>query len=208
MSAEEIDLAAWDRAEQFRLFRGYGRPHYAVTARVDVSRAVARRRADGLSLFRAAIHAIGAGVHAVPALRTRFRGETVLRHPAVILSPTIPTEDGAFRFAHLRWDPGFAAFDAEAAPALEAARSGAFNPDTAGRDDIAFLSCLPWLDFTALDHAVPGPEDCIPRISWGKVVSSGGGHGMALGAQVHHALVDGRDLGRFVEAVQAALDAH
>lgn len=207
MSAAPIDLAAWERADAYRMFRGFGRPHYAITARVEVTRAMARR-AGGLSPFRAAIHAIGAGVHAVPALRTRFRGEAVLRHDAVILSPTIPAEDGAFRFAHLDWVPDFEAFDAEAARRIEAARAGRFNPDTGGRDDIVFLSCLPWLDFTAIDHAVPGPDDCIPRIAWGKIVPKGDGHDMAVSAQVHHALVDGRHLGLFFEAMRAALEAH
>ena len=208
MSAVEIDLAAWERAEAFRLFRGYDRPHYAVTTRLDMGRVMARRAA-GLSPFRAAIHAIGAGVHAVPALRTRFRGERVVRHDAVTLSPTIPMPDGAFRYAYLSWHPRFAEFDAEAAPLIEAARAGAALDANAGeRDDLAHLSCLPWLDFTALDNALPSPEDCIPRISWGKIVAVRAGHDMAVALQVHHALAHGRDVGLFVEAVQAALDAH
>lgn len=208
MKAVEIDLGTWERAEQFRLFRGYDRPHHSVTVRLDVSRVMARR-ANGLSPFRAVIHAVGAGVHAVPALLTRFRGDRVVRHEAVDLSPTIPMPNGEFRYAYLRWSPDYDAFDAEAAPVIEAARAGATLDANAGeRDDLAYLSCLPWLDFTALDNALPGPHDCIPRISWGRIVPRGTGHDVAVAIQVHHALVDGRHLGQFAEAMQAAMDAH
>ncbi|MGR3540196.1 MAG: CatA-like O-acetyltransferase [Hasllibacter sp.] len=202
----EIDLATWSRAEQFRFFRTYERPHYALTARADMT-AVMRAR-PAASPFLAAIHAIGAGIHAVPEMRTRFRDERVVRHAAVTLSPTIPMESGAFRYAYLDWRAEYGAFAAAAAPRVKAARDGALNANAGERDDLAYLSCLPWVDFTALDNALPGPADCIPRISWGRIVPRGKGHDMAVAVQVHHALVDGRHVALFLDAMQSALDAH
>ena len=68
------------------------------------------------------------------------------------------------------------------------------------------MSCLPWLDFTALDHALPHADDCIPRISWGKIVSTGDGFDVAMNICVHHALVDGRQVASFYDAVQQAVN--
>ncbi len=88
------------------------------------------------------------------------------------------------------------------------ARQGALNANSGQRDDVAYLSCLPWLDYTALDNALPGPDDCIPRVSWGRFHEDSPAAGrMAMTLQVHHALVDGLHAGGFFTAVQGALDA-
>ncbi len=87
-------------------------------------------------------------------------------------------------------------------------RQGAdLGANTGQRFDLAYLSCLPWLDFTALDNALPGPDDCIPRFSWGKFVQNAeGSWSCAVAVQVHHALVDGLQVGQFFEAAQASLN--
>lgn len=209
MGAREVDLALWPRADQFRWFRTYGRPHYAVSARVDVSRLLTVARPLGASPFRVCLWAIGAGLHAVPELRMRFREERVTEWDRLALSMTVPLPDGNFNYAYVPWEPDRAAFDAEARARIEAVRDGRapLDANDGSREDVAYLSCLPWLDYTALDNALPGPEDCIPRVSWGKFVEAGGRWSCAMTIQVHHALVDGRQVGQFFEATQGALDA-
>ncbi|MCU0911548.1 MAG: CatA-like O-acetyltransferase [Rhodobacteraceae bacterium] len=209
MTATPIDLATWPRADQFRLFRGYERPHYAVTARLDTTRLTALRRERGVSLYRAILFAAGTGLHAVPELMTRFRGETVVRHDRVALSITVATDAGSFAYVDVPFVPDFAAFDRDARTRIEAARTRRdLGADDGSRDAVAYLSSLPWLDFTAITNAMPGPDDCIPRVSWGKVVGTeGGASSVAMAIEVHHALVDGAHVGGFFAAVQAALDA-
>lgn len=208
MTPEAIDLSSWDRAEHFHFFRAYARPHYAVTCRLDASHLMARRHADRISPFRACLHAMGAGLNASAALRTRFRGDEVVRHDRIGLSITVPREREGFAYAYLPWQPDFAAFDRDAAGRMEAAakETGLKTSDVSG-DGVAYLSCLPWMDFTALDHAVPDADDCIPRVSWGKIVEEDGRHRVAVNIQVHHALVHGADLGQFYQETQTALNA-
>lgn len=209
MAAREIDLAHWPRTEQFRFFRGYQRPHYAITSRLDATRLMETLKPAGVSPYRACIYAIGAGVHGVPEFRQRFRGDRVVEHDAIDLSMTVPRDDGTFAYAYVPWAADWRRFDADCKALIEAAaRRGGLEPNTGQRDDLAYLSCLPWLDFTALDNALPGPDDCIPRISWGKFTRDADGRWtVAMAAQVHHALIDGAHLGHYFDAAQAALDA-
>ena len=208
MAEREIDLQSWPRAETYRLFRSYLKPHYAITSRIDVTRLVAELKPAGVSPYRACLYAIGAGVHAVPELRMRFRGDSVVEHDAVELSMTVPRDDGTFAYAYVPFQADWPAFDRDALALMDAAAAaGGLAANTGFRDDLAYLSCLPWLDFTALDNALPGPDDCIPRISWGRFVEDGNGrHSMAVAVEVHHALVDGMHLGQYFAAMQAALD--
>jgi len=206
MAGRVVDLGAWARADQFRFFRGFQRPHYAITARVDVTRLKEGRR-EGLSPFRASVWAIGSGVHAVPELRMRFRGEVVTEYDRVELSMAVPLPDGNFNYAYVPWEPGFDAFDRVCRERIEAVRAGVpLAANDGSRDDLAYLSCLPWLDYTSLDNALPHAADCIPRVSWGKFTDAGGRWSCAMTIQVHHALVDGRQVGEFFAGVQAALD--
>ena len=208
MDGHPVDLGAWARADQFRFFRTYAKPHYAITSRLDVTRLLTGRKAAGASPYRACLHAIGSGLHGVPELLLRFRGTTVLRFDRVDLSMTVPTPDGGFNYAYVPFDPDPAAFDAEARARIAAASvPGPLDANDGSRLDVAYLSCLPWLDYTALDNALPGPDDCIPRVSWGRFTEGPGGRWtMAMTLQVHHALVDGLHVGGFFAEVQRALD--
>ncbi|GAB5449016.1 CatA-like O-acetyltransferase [Gymnodinialimonas sp.] len=205
--AHSVDLASWPRAAQFQFFRTYARPHFAVTSRIDVTDLMTRHKPAGTSPYRASLYAIGAGIHAVPELLMRFRDNAVVRHDAVELSMTVPTKAGSFSYAYVPFMPDFASFDATAKSLIDAVAAGGDLAANAGeRDDLAYLSCMPWLDYTSLTNAMPGPEDCIPRVGWGKIVEDAGRFSMPMTLEVHHALADGAHVGAYFAAVQQALD--
>ncbi|MEO1638862.1 MAG: chloramphenicol acetyltransferase [Pseudomonadota bacterium] len=207
MAQEIIDLMTWPRAVQFHFFRTYDRPHYATTARLDITHLMTRK-AEGVSAYRACLYAIGAGIHTVPELCMRFRGDQVVRHDTITLSMTVPTHAGSFGYGYVPYQPDFSAFERQAKALIDrVAAGGGLDPNAGERDDLAYLSCMPWLDYTAINNALPGPDDCIPRISWGKFVDHGARWDMAMTIEVHHALVDGAQVGAYFAAVQAALDA-
>ncbi|MEM8693775.1 MAG: chloramphenicol acetyltransferase [Pseudomonadota bacterium] len=202
-----VDLETWTRADQFRFFRTYDRPHYAVTSRLDATRLMTERKPQGVSAYRATLYAIGAGMHGVPELLMRFRGDTVLQHDAVELSMTVPTKNGSFNYAYVPFRADFGQFDTKARSLIEAAGAKTtLDANSGERDDVAYMSCLPWLDFTSINNALPGPDDCIPRVSWGKIVERSGRWDFAMTLEVHHALVDGAQVGDYFRIAQEALD--
>jgi chloramphenicol O-acetyltransferase type A len=208
MSGRAVDLSTWQRADQFRFFRTYQKPHYAVTSRIDVTRLLTGLKPKGVSPYRACVYAIGAGIHAVPELLMRFRGDDVTLYDGVELSMTVPLENGSFNYAYVPFLRDFPVFDAQCLRLIEAAKTKTgLEANSGQRDDLAYLSCMPWLDYTSINNALPGPDDCIPRVSWGKFVADGNGrHSMAMTIEAHHALVDGRQVGEYFSVVQSALD--
>lgn len=207
MAESIVDLNTWPRREQFHWFRSFDRPHYAATVRMDVTTLMTLRKPRGQSVFRAAMHAIGCGLHAVPELNMRFREDVVVHHDRVILSAPIPRPEGGFNFSYVPFDADFVTFDRGARAAIDEARARqTMGAHEGAGDAVAYMSCLPWLDFTALDNAMPHAQDCIPRVAWGKIVPEAARWRMAMSLQVHHALVDGEHLGGFFAAAQEALD--
>ena len=206
MTATEIDLATWDRAENFRFFRTFAQPHFAITARVDVTALMASRTANGTNIFRGCLWALGAGLNASPDLRTRFRGDVVTQFDRINVSPVVSMPDGSFRFAYIPWDPDWPTFDVRADAIIADIRAGTgLNPDESATDAVGYLSAVPWVDFTSLANAMPGPDDPIPRVAWGKIVPKGDGYDMAACVELHHAIADGRHAGQFFDATQTAL---
>ncbi len=206
MTYQIVDFETWPRANQFRFFRTYQQPHYATTSRLDVTHLMARK-AQHVSPYRGCLYAIGAGLHRVPELCMRFRGDSVVAHDMITLSMTVPTSAGSFGYAYVPFVADFAGFDAQAKALIDAAAAGnALDANSGQRDDLAYLSCMPWLDYTSINNALPGPNDCIPRITWGKIVERDERWEMAMTLEVHHALVDGAHVGAYFEAVQEALD--
>ncbi len=202
-----IDRAAWARSMPFELFRTYATPHFAVTARLDVSRLLTVLRPQGVSAYRACLFALGSAVNAVPELRTRFSGDTVIEYEAVDLSMTVPKDDESFAYGYLAFDADWKRFDAACETAIAEAVAGRTAANTGERLDLAYLSCMPWLDFSAMTNAMPGPHDCIPRIAWGRFTPGAGStHTVAAAIEVHHAVADGIHVARFFEAAQRILD--
>lgn len=201
----KIDLETWARAPLYRLFRGYEKPHYATTTRLDVSHLIARKE-DGLSTYRACLFAIGTGMHSVAAMRTRFTDTEIRVYDSVEMSMTVP-RDGGFGYAYVPFDATFQTFDRIAAARIAQAGGDGGTGANIDRQDLVYLSCLPWLDFTSINNALPGADDCIPRVSWGKFVRGPDARWtMAMALEVHHALVDGEHVAGFFDAVQTALD--
>ena len=79
--------------------------------------------------------------------------------------------------------------------------------DEPGRDDLLFVTSIPWVSFTNITHPISmHPVDSIPRISWGKYFEENGKTKLPLSVQAHHALVDGIHTGRYFELIQDMLD--
>ncbi|WP_108815370.1 CatA-like O-acetyltransferase [Loktanella sp. Alg231-35] len=206
MTHHIIDLNNWPRAAQFHFFRTYEKPHYAITSRLDCTHLMGRKP-DGVSPYRACLYAIGSGLHAVPELCMRFRDDVVVRHDMITLSMTVPNDAGSFGYAYVPYVADFAGFDTQAKTLIdEVAKGGVLQANSGERDDLAYLSCMPWLDYSSINNALPGPDDCIPRVTWGKFVDHGGRWDMAMTLEVHHALVDGAQVGAYFAAVQSALN--
>lgn len=201
-----IDKASWSRNSQYEFFRQLPAPHFNITANLDVGALVNRRKTDRISMFNAVLFAIMTAVNTVPEFRMRFRGNTVVEHSMVHASPTIPIDNDRFAFCSIEYVPDWYTFDMRCTAALEIAKKqNLLVEHVDGTDEWIFLSCLPWINFTAMTNPNNGPDDCIPRITWGKIVGQNSSWTMPVSVQAHHALVDGIHVGKFYQALSETI---
>lgn len=202
-----IDLETWRRREHFRLFRGYDRPHFSVTAAVDVSACYAASRGQGPSFTLRMLFAAMQAGNAVEAFRLRLRDEGVWCHDAVGIGCTVPRPDRTFGFAYFAHDASFERFGAQGEREMERARAAATLSDEREADDATLhATVLPWVRFTSFTNALRR-EDSVPKITFGKRYAEGKAWYVPVCVEVHHALVDGIDVGDFFERLQERLAA-
>jgi len=210
--ATYIDTATWPRRDAFEHYRGFDKPYFNVCTRLDVSRlkaAAAHAGGGGLSL---AVYFIALRLaNAQEPFRLRLEGGRVRLHERVCGSTTVLREDESFGFAELEADDDFGAFSRKARAAITRARdrSALFEPRL-DESAVIHLTTLPWVHFTSFSHARNwGREDSVPKLAFGRAEADGtrGSERLWLpvSVEVHHALMDGLHVGRYLEAFEAAL---
>ena len=110
-------------------------------------------------------------------------------------------------FAYIDHDTDFDRFARSGAAVINALRDprAAFEPRV---DEAAVLhfTTLPWVHFTSFSHARNWRrEDSVPKLAFGRIAADGAHQWLPLSVEVHHALMDGLHVGRYLEAFEAAL---
>ncbi len=206
MNMREIDLTAYPRRAHFDYFRAMANPYAGVTVPVDLTEWTARRKALGHPFFLTFLHAALTAANSVPELRRRIRGDRIVEFDCCPASYTVALPDGTYCYCRAEGGLALPEFLARTrARQEEAARKGGLTED---EDSFAcfFVSCLPWLSYTALIQPTPVPADSNPRITWGRYCWENGRVLMPVSLLVHHALADGLHIARFYEALGDALD--
>jgi len=205
--ADFLNTDTWARREAFDYFRGFDKPYFSACVRLDAAPLKAAAAARGAS-FTLASHFVAlrlANLH--EPLRYRLEGGRVRIHAAVHGSTTVLRDDESFGFAYLQHTPDFAAFCAQGGAAMTAARAHQ-RPLEPRVDEAALVhfTTLPWLHFTSFSHARNwGRDDAVPKIAFGRLQAEGERLWLPFSVEVHHALMDGLHLGRYVQALEAAL---
>ncbi|HEU0016048.1 MAG TPA: CatA-like O-acetyltransferase [Longimicrobium sp.] len=204
--ASYIDLESWTRREHFRLFRAYERPHFSVTVPVDVSALYASSRGEeGASFTLGVLFAAMQAANEVEAFRLRLRGEGVWCHDAVGIGCTVLRPDRTFGFAYFPHEASFTRFAADGRREMERARAATTLMDEREADDATLhATVLPWVRFTSFTNAMRR-EDSVPKLTFGRRYEEGGAWHVPVCVEVHHALVDGIDVGDFFERFQELL---
>jgi chloramphenicol O-acetyltransferase type A len=203
-----IDLENWPRRQLFEFYLPFDKPFFNVCTRLDVTNLVDelnKRERTGIALtyhyfaLRAA--------NKIEPFRYRLREGKVLVHDVIHGATTLLMPNETFTLVHFDYNESYSEFMEGATRAVEEVRAGdgAFRPRD---EDDARIHCttLPWIAFTSFSHARRRrPEDSIPKIAFGKFMKESKHTFMPVSVEVHHSLVDGLHVGRYLEQMEEML---
>ncbi|MFO8231750.1 MAG: chloramphenicol acetyltransferase [Longimonas sp.] len=205
---QQLDLDAWPRKDHFEFFQSFDEPFFGVCVDVDCSHAYAHCKEEEQSFFLFYLHKALAAANRVEPFRLRIEGDDVYLHDRVHVSFTVDRPDGTFGFAYTEYHERWPTFAAAGQAEMERVRAGTDLTPTSSGENVILVTSLPWLDFSAFSHARHfGFEDSAPKMAFGKMTEAPDGtRSMPVSIHVHHALVDGRHVGEFVDAFQQLMD--
>lgn len=205
--AKYLDVATWGRRHLFEFFRHYTNPYFNICAQLDVTSLLEmlqprREISTSLTYLYFALRA----ANETEPFRYRLRGDRVLIHDVIHGGTIVLLPNESFNFAYFDYDEDFEKFIRAAQTASQKAQQdgAAFEPNPG--DDRIHFSILPWMAFTSFSHARDfGSEDSVPKIAFGKFIKENERTLLPISVDVHHALMDGLHVGRFLTRLQELL---
>lgn len=205
MKYHTINMDTYPRRAHFDYFSAMPDPYVGVTVDVDISALPEACRQADRPFFLSFLYCAGRAANAVPQLRQRIWNGGIIEFDSCDTSHTVLRGDGTYSYCRLDCMRPFEEFLPGARLRQEAAKAQASLDDGEDAISLLFVSCVPWLRYTALRQPVPVPADSNPRITWGKYVIEDGRTIMPVTLLANHALVDGVHIGAFFDALQAEI---
>ena len=205
--AKYLDLENWSRRELFNFFIGYDNPYFNVGAQVDVAKLVAFARAKSDLRVSLAIHYFALRVaNEIEPFRYRLEDGKVRVYDVVHGGTTVMKPDETFAYAYFEYQADFEKFTETMGKAVDDVRNDTGPLKPTMRNDVIYHTTLPWISFTSFAHArTKGRGDSIPRIVFGKFIREAARMMMPISIEVHHALMDGLHVGRYLARLEEAL---
>lgn len=198
---KEIIFESPHRQKHFEFFTQMNHPHFNICANVDVTELIHFQKKNNLPFTPVIVYIVSKTANSIPEFRWRIREGKVFEHESVQPSFTVWTEVAdVFSFCEVPFQDDFGAFLKDAIQKIDKMKTEPSFEDDEFRDDFLFLSAIPWVSFTSFQHAMfHHPSDSVPRITWGKYFEENGRIKMPLSVQAHHAVVDGRHVGKYFQ---------
>jgi chloramphenicol O-acetyltransferase type A len=202
-----LDLANWSRRELFEFFIAYSNPYFNVCTNVDVTRLIALVRDRPEVRISLAIHYFALRIaNESEPFRYRLMDGKVFVYDVINGGTTVLLPNESFSYAYFDYQHDFEKFIADMGKAVEEIRSGSGKLKPTMRDDVIYHTTLPWISFTSFAHArTSGRGDSVPRLVFGKFFKENDRTLMPISVEVHHALMDGLHVGRYLNRLEEAL---
>lgn len=199
-----IDMETWGRRDQYNYFSKMQYPYWALTCELDVTSARRFMTDCAIPSYVGMIYLVTKAANSVPELMLRIVDDVVYACDVVHPSFTVLNSRGQLNFCTARYigDPN--AFIVRTREAMDQVKNAQESSLESTRQDVLYLSCLPWVHFTSVSHPMSfSPPDAIPRIVWGRFEPRDDRTLLAVSLQVHHGLADGAHVSQFMQALSA-----
>jgi len=208
MQYKTLKLENWSRIEQYNFFKKYENPFFNICSTLDVTELVKTVKKSKYSFSTSILYASIYTANQINEFKFRLKDEGVIICDSIYAGSTILNEDETFSFCYFDYNEKFSEFYKNAIKQIELNKQGLLKFDGRNNDlDIIHYSIIPWISFTSFSHPRNyGTNDSIPKIVFGQYFEQNGKLKMPISIEVHHALMDGFHLGKYLKQFQAMIN--
>ena len=208
MSYKQIDLLNWSRYKQYEFFSKYDNPFFNLCSTIDVTTLLKQCNKYQESFSTAMLFASIDTANEIKEFKYRLKNKGVVEYKTIYAGSTILNDDETFSFCYFDYYSEFSQFNESAKKAIQLHKTASLEFDGRNTDlDLIHYSVIPWISFSSFSHPRNySTNDSIPKIVFGKYYEKAGRILMPISIEVHHALMDGFHLGKYLDALQNKLN--
>jgi Chloramphenicol O-acetyltransferase len=203
----KIDLPTWKRREHFEIFKNFDEPLFGITVRVECSAAYRTTKNLGWPFSLYYLYLSLKAANEIEEFRYRIIDDRVYCFDSVGAGPTVFRDDETYGCAYFPYNEDVTTFMIQAKAETERVKieRGLKFPHIG--EDLIHYSTLPWVDFTAVNHARRlDIARSVPKITFGKITNDSDKTWLPVDVHVNHALMDGFHVGKFINRFQELLN--
>ena len=205
-----VDLSRWARKEHFEVFQGFAQSTFNQTVLVDITVLLSHIKNVGWKFYPTIIFLVAKVVNRHPEFRMAMKDNELVIWNEIHPNYTIfHNETETFSSLWSDYDGDIQHF--QKTYSEDMARYGdnlAYWPKEESRENIFFISGIPWVSFTSFSVSVANMKNFFaPMFTLGKYYEQEGRVLLPLAVQVHHSVCDGFHVARFFNELQEVCDA-
>lgn len=203
-----VDLATWERKDNFEFFRDFLNPFVSLTLTIDATKAKTIAKEKGFSFFLYYAHAILLAANKIPEFRYRFdkEGNVVYYDEVNLISPIkVPGHIGFVSMCFPYFESRKKFIETAKNIMSNWSESSAYGAENSLTDyDSILISAVPELPFTAVTCTQKHRQGSdYPLIVVGKMEND---FRMPMAISFHHGFIDGEHITAFYKKIQETLD--
>jgi chloramphenicol O-acetyltransferase type A len=194
-----IDIENWKRRKHFEFFKKFEIPYFNVCTNIDITNTFRYSRENKYSLFRTVLYAVMYCCNEIEEFKYRIKGDKILIHDTVHPGVASIAEEDVYTNFIIPYKPLLKEFLTEYEKAADNAKGEiVVGEKQTDKDDLIFISSLPWVSFTSVTNPMrTGYTDSVPRIIYGKQFKQDKKIMMPFSVQVNHCLMDGIHVSKY-----------
>ena len=208
---KHIRFENWEHYKVYQAFENGCNPFYSINFRLDVTRLKRYCSHNGLSFYHTLCYLSTEAINDVSAFHYCVQNHNLYYLDERFASFTERTQDSEqYKIITLPKCTSLAQFCEKAAQSKVNQQD--FIDESLEGEHLLYLSCIPWVDITAMTnaHAASLPEESessIPRVCWGKYICSNERYELGYSIEVNHRFVDGYHIGLFAKSLTEHIEA-
>lgn len=203
------------RRDRFEFFESFDKPLLNITFRMKVPDFRKFCKEKGLPPFHFFLYHVTKSLVSIENFSYRIHEGEVIQINRYVPSYTTLSPDNLFNYTNLEYTPDIKVFIERSLKARnevlntsELSNAG-FGLSPRELKDHFFITSIPWLDFTAIEHPVYRFKSAdIPAIAWGKFQDKDSCIEIPFAVQAHHGFVDAYHVHLLAEEISSSITQH
>lgn len=204
-----VDLSRWARREHFEIFQTFAQSTFNQTVQLDITALLKHIKEAGWKFYPTMIFLISKIVNRHPEFRMAMKDNELVVWDEVHPNYTIfHNETETFSSLWSHYDGNIHHFQKVYSEDMARySNNTAYWPKEESRENIFFISGIPWVTFTSFNVNVANMKNFFaPMFTLGKYFEQDGKVLLPFAVQVHHSVCDGFHVARLVNELQELFD--